>query len=122
MASGTMQEERRRQTRVTLIGSVLITPSGQAERAETGVLDNVNRRGAGLHANLALRVNEPVVVSIAFLDQEGDEQQEKLAGHVAWTKAWEKGYLIGVVWDEVVTPETHRWLDSYLTETLRETA
>jgi peptide deformylase len=63
-----------------------------------------------------------VSVSIAFLDQEGDEQQEKLTGTVAWVKPWEKGYLIGVVWDVMITQEQNRWLFSYLNETLKETA
>jgi hypothetical protein len=37
-------------------------------------------------------------------------------------KPWEKGYLIGVVFDEVVTKEKNRFLHSYLEETLKETA
>ncbi|MER3424421.1 MAG: hypothetical protein C4293_15590, partial [Nitrospiraceae bacterium] len=78
--------------------------------------------GAGLHAKEPLQVNDVVDVAIAFLDQEGDEQQEKLTGTVAWVKPWEKGYLIGVVWDQMVTKERNRWLYSYLNETLKEIA
>ena len=120
MGSGTMQkDERRRQARVTLVGSVLLTPGGSPERAQTAVLDNANRVGAGLHSKEPVQVSEKVTVSIAFLDQEGDEQQEKLSGRVAWTRPWEKGYLIGVVWDEMVSQDKHRWLYSYLTDTLK---
>ena len=115
-------DDRRRFVRATLIGSVLITPRGGPERALTAVLDNANRIGAGLHARTPLDVNAAVTVTIAFLDQDGEEQQEKLSGTVVWVKPWEKGFLIGVVWDEVVTREKHRWLYSYLDETLKETA
>ena len=90
--------------------------------AITAVLDNVNRVGAGLHTKQHLKPQEPVTVSLAFLDQQGDEQQEKLAGKVAWTKTWEKGFLVGVVWEHLVTKERNRWLYLYLTETLKETA
>jgi hypothetical protein len=41
------------------------------------------------------------------------------AGTVAWVKTWEKGYLIGVVWDEIVTKEKNKWLYYYLEETIK---
>ena len=115
-------DDRRRQNRVTLIGPALITSRSRPERALTAVLDNANRLGAGLHARESLEMNDMVSVTIAFLDQEGDEQQEKLTGTVAWVKPWERGYLIGVVWDQIVTKERNRWLFSYLNDTLKETA
>jgi hypothetical protein len=115
-------DDRRRQNRVTLIGPALITSRSRPELALTSVLDNANRLGAGLHARESLEMNDVVSVTIAFLDQEGDEQQEKLTGTVAWVKPWERGYLIGVVWDQIVTKERNRWLFSYLNDTLKETA
>jgi hypothetical protein len=123
MEQATKRDERRRHGRVTLVGPALISSSGRENRPPlTAVLDNANRIGAGLHAKEGLKVNETVSVSIAFLDQEGDEQQEKLTGTVAWVKPWERGYLIGVVWDQPVTRERNRWLHSYLCEILQETA
>ncbi len=116
------QEERRRASRTTLLGAALIAPQSKTQKAMTAVLDNANRIGIGLHTKEAVAVQEPVTVTLVFLDQEGDEQQEKLAGKVAWVKPWEKGYLIGVVFDEVVTKEKNRFLHSYLEETLKETA
>jgi hypothetical protein len=38
---------------------------------------------------------------------------------VAWVKPWEKGFLIGVVWDEVVTKGKNKWLYYYLEETIK---
>lgn len=116
------QEERRRASRTTLVGAALIAPQSKTQKAMTAVLDNANRIGIGLHTKEAVGVQEPVTVTLVFLDQEGDEQQEKLAGKVAWVKPWEKGYLIGVVFDEVVTKEKNRFLHSYLEETLEEIA
>lgn len=110
--------ERRKFVRATLVGSALVSPKTGA-KAITAVLDNVNRIGAGLHAKDRLSVGETVTVSLAFLDSERAEQQEKLAGTVAWVKPWEKGFLIGVTWDEVVTKEKNRWLYYYLEETLK---
>lgn len=115
-------DDRRRQRRVTLVGPAFITSASRSGRALSAVLDNANKLGAGFHAREQLQVNEPVSISIAFLDQEGDEQQEKLTGTVAWVRPWEKGYLIGVVWDQIITKERNRWLYSYLNETLKETA
>lgn len=115
-------DDRRRSVRVRLTGAALISRQAGKDGAVPAVLDNVNRIGAGLHSKQQLKSNEPVTVALAFLDQEGNEQQEKLAGKVAWTKNWEKGYLIGVVWDHVVTKERNRWLWLYLDETLKETA
>ena len=84
------------------------------------MLDNVNKVGAGLHMKERLAANEKVTVSLAFLDSDRVEQQEKLEGTVAWIKPWEKkGFLIGVVWDELVTKEQNRWLYYYLEETLK---
>jgi hypothetical protein len=115
-------DDRRRYVRATLVGSALVVRRGKSERVLTAVLDNANRIGAGLHAKDALDVNEPVTVSFAFLDQNKEEQQEKLSGNVAWVKPWEKGYLIGVVWEQIVTKEKNPWLYSYLDETLKQTA
>jgi hypothetical protein len=122
MDHGTMTDDRRRQTRVTLVGPALITSDTRPGRPLTAVLDNANRVGAGLHAKESMKINDAVSVSIAFLDHDGDEQQEKLAGTVAWVRPWERGYLIGVVWEETVTKERNRWLYTYLHETLKETA
>lgn len=113
--------ERRRLVRATLVGSALVSPKSGA-KAITAVLDNVNRVGAGLHAKEKLVMAEKVTVSLAFLDAERAEQQEKLDGTVAWVKPWEKGYLIGVVWDEVVTKEKNKWLYYYLEETIKSSS
>lgn len=119
--SGSMvsASERRKFVRATLIGSALIAPKSGG-RACTAVLDNVNKIGAGLHTKETFPPNEKVTVSLAFLDSDQVEQQEKLDGTVAWVKPWEKkGFLIGVVWDELVTKEKNRWLYYYLEETLK---
>ena len=110
--------ERRKFVRATLVGSALISPKSGA-KAITAVLDNVNRVGAGLHTKEKLAMVQPVTVSLAFLDSDRAEQMEKLDGKVAWVKPWEKGFLIGVVWDELVTKEKNRWLHYYLEETVK---
>jgi hypothetical protein len=111
--------ERRKFVRATLIGSALVSPKSGG-RACTAVLDNVNKIGAGLHTKERFPSNEKVTVSLAFLDSDRVEQQEKLDGTVAWVRPWEKkGFLIGVVWDDLVTKEKNRWLYYYLEETLK---
>lgn len=111
--------ERRKFVRATLVGSALISPKSGG-RACTAVLDNVNKIGAGLHTKDRFPPNERVTVSLAFLDSDRVEQQEKLDGTVAWVRPWDKkGFLIGVVWDELVTKEKNRWLYYYLEETLK---
>lgn len=111
--------ERRKFVRATLVGSALVSPKSGG-RACTAVLDNVNKIGAGLHTKDRFPSNERVTVSLAFLDSDCVEQQEKLDGTVAWVRPWEKkGFLIGVVWDELVTKEKNRWLYYYLEETLK---
>ena len=111
--------ERRKFVRATLIGSALVAPKSGG-RACTAVLDNVNKLGAGLHTKDRFPPNEKVTVSLAFLDSDRIEQQEKLDGTVAWVRPWDKkGCLIGVVWDELVTKEKNRWLYYYLEETLK---
>lgn len=110
--------ERRKFVRATLVGSALVSPKSGG-RACTAVLDNVNKLGAGLHTKEKFSSGEKVTVSLAFLDSDRVEQQEKLEGTVAWAKPWEKGFLIGVVWDELVTKEKNRWLYYYLEETLK---
>ncbi len=114
--------DRRRDLRATLVGSALVGPKGQAGRVVSAVLDNASRIGAGFHAREQLHVHEAVTVSIAFLDQKEREQQEKLSGTVVWVKPWEKGYLIGVTWDEIVTKSKHPGLYTYLEETLKAPA
>ena len=71
--------------RATLVGSALVSPKSGA-KAITAVLDNVNRVGAGLHAKDKLPMAGKVTVSLAFLDSDQIEQQEKLEGTVAWVK------------------------------------
>ena len=111
--------ERRKFVRATLVGSALMSPKSGG-RASTAVLDNVNKLGAGLHTKDRFPSSEKVTVSLAFLDSDRVEQQEKLDGTVAWVRPWEKkGFLIGVVWDELVTKEKNRWLYYYLEETLK---
>jgi hypothetical protein len=117
-ASSAAANERRKLVRATLVGSALVSPKAGA-KAITAVLDNVNRVGAGLHAKDKLINGEKVIVSLAFLDSDRVEQQERLDGTVAWVKTWEKGYLIGVVWDEIVTKEKNKWLYHYLEETIK---
>jgi hypothetical protein len=110
--------ERRRFVRATLVGSALVAPKSGG-KGFTAVLDNVNKIGAGLHSKEKLPVGDKITVSLAFLDSDKVEQQEKLDATVAWVKPWEKGFLLGVVWDELVTKERNRWLYYYLEETLK---
>ncbi len=118
-ASMTALSERRKFVRATLVGSALISPKSGG-RACTAVLDNVNKIGAGLHTKDRFPPNERVTVSLAFLDSDRVEQQEKLDGIVAWVKPWDKkGFLVGVVWDDLVAKEKNRWLYYYLEETLK---
>lgn len=119
--AASLVDDRRRTLRVQLTGAALINRHGKKEEAVSAVLDNVNRVGAGLHAKERLKAREMVTVSLAFLDHTGQEQQERMDGKVAWTKPWEKGFLIGVVWDCIVTKEKNQWLYLYLDETLKET-
>ena len=112
--------ERRKFVRATLVGSALVVPKS-GPKGFTAVLDNVNKIGAGLHSKEKLPVGEKITVSLAFLDPDKVEQQEKLGATVAWVKPWEKGFLLGVVWDDLVTKEKHRWLYYYLEETLKST-
>ncbi|MEI8014963.1 MAG: PilZ domain-containing protein [Nitrospira sp.] len=118
VASIAVTNERRKFVRATLVGSALISPKSGA-KAVTAVLDNVNKVGAGLHTKEKLAMAQPVMVSLAFLDSDSVEQMEKLDGKVAWMKPWEKGFLIGVIWDELVTKEKNRWLYYYLEETVK---
>ena len=118
VASIAVTNERRKFVRATLVGSALISPKSGA-KAITAVLDNVNRVGAGLHTKEKLTMAQPVTVSLAFLDSDRVDQMEKLDGKVAWMKPWEKGFLIGVIWDELVTKEKNRWLYYYLEETVK---
>jgi hypothetical protein len=118
VASIAVTNERRKFVRATLVGSALISPKSGA-KAITAVLDNVNKVGAGLHTKEKLTMAQPVTVSLAFLDSDRVEQMEKLDGKVAWMKPWEKGFLIGVIWDELVTKEKNRWLYYYLEETVK---
>jgi hypothetical protein len=118
VASIAVTNERRKFVRATLVGSALISPKSGA-KAITAVLDNVNKVGAGLHTKEKLAMAQPVMVSLAFLDSDRVEQMEKLDGKVAWMKPWEKGFLIGVIWDELVTKEKNRWLYYYLEETVK---
>ncbi len=119
LASMAAASERRKFVRATLVGSALVAPKNGG-RACTAVLDNVNKIGAGFHTKERFAPNDKVAVSLAFLDSDRIEQQEKLEGTVAWVKPLDKkGFLIGVVWDEVVTKESNRWLYYYLEETLK---
>lgn len=112
-------KERRKFVRATLVGSALVIPR-DGGRASTAVLDNVNKVGAGLHTRDRLTPKTRVTVSLAFLDSNHVEQQEKLDGVIAWVKPWDKkGFLIGVVWDDIVTEDKNRWLYYYLEETLK---
>ena len=117
-AASAVATERRKFVRATLVGSALIAPKNGG-RASTSVLDNVNKIGAGLHTKDRFPINERVTVSLAFLDSDGADQQEKLEGTVAWVRDWEKGFLTGVVWDDLVTKEKNRWLFYYLEETIK---
>src|SRR4029079_7251017 len=102
----------------SLVVCALVAPRGGA-KAITAVLDNVNKVGAGLHAKDKLVNGEKVTVSLAFLECDVVYQKENLDGTVAWVKPWEKGFLIGVVWDELVTKEKNKWLYYYLEETIK---
>ena len=82
--------DRRKYVRATLVGSALVSPKS-GTKAFTAVLDNVNKIGAGLRAKEKPPANEKVTVSLAFLDPDRVEQQEKLIGHCRVGEALGKG-------------------------------
>ena len=105
--------EKRTARRVTLTGTTLVIP-GSGGRALTAVVTNVSATGAGLRVPEAIPPNEPVSVTMAFLDHAGTPTQEKLAGMVAWMAPSPKGFLIGITWDQTIDPETHPALAAYV--------
>ena len=112
-------DERRRHPRVRLTGAALLAPRQDSGRAFTAVLDNVNHIGAGFQAKESLSSGAPLTVTLAFLNQQGEDEKETLKGRVAWVKPWPKGFLIGVIWDQPVTKEHNCHLAAYLEETLQ---
>lgn len=105
--------EKRTARRVTLTGTTLVIP-GSGGRALTAVVTNVSATGAGLRVPEPIPPNEPVSVTMAFLDHAGTPTQEKLAGVVAWMAPSPKGFLIGITWDQTIDPETHPALAAYV--------
>jgi hypothetical protein len=108
-----MITEKRLARRVTLTGTTLVIP-GSGGRALTAVVTNVSTTGAGLRVPEAIPPNEPVTVTMAFLDQTGMPTQEKLAGVVAWLAPSPKGFLVGVAWGQPIDPATHPALAAYV--------
>lgn len=108
-----MMPEKRTARRVTLTGTTLVIP-GSGGRALTAVVTNVSTTGAGLRVPEAIPPNEPVTVTMAFLDHAGLPTQEKLGGVVAWLAPSPKGFLIGITWTHTLDQETHPALSSYL--------
>jgi hypothetical protein len=88
--------------------------------AFTAVLDNVNRLGAGFHTKEPVNINEALTVTLVFLNQQGQEEKEHFSGRVAWARPYEKGFLIGVMWDQAVTAHTHSRLTAYLNDSLNQ--
>ena len=108
-----MITEKRTARRVTLTGTTLVIP-GSGGRAITAVVTNVSSTGAGLRVPEAIPPNEPVSVTMAFLDQAGTPTQEKLAGVVAWLAPSPRGFLVGLTWSQPLDPETHPALAAYV--------
>ena len=87
------------------------------------VLHNANRIGAGFRTNKRIPINDPVTITMAFLDRDGEKGEETLSGRVQWVRDYTnkgtKGYLLGVAWDSIPTKESNPWLHNYLDITLR---
>jgi hypothetical protein len=106
--------------RVQLTGAALLASRRNPGRAFTAVLDNVNRMGAGFQAKEALEPGEAVSVSLAFVSPRDEDEKETLAGRVAWVRPWERGFLMGVIWDGLVSRAANPRLSAYLDDTLRD--
>jgi len=118
MAQATYEgRERRRLPRIELTGAALLASKRDARQAFTAVLDNINRMGAGFHAKEPLASSEPVTVTLVFLNQAGEEEKERVSGRIAWARDYERGVLLGVMWDQPVTRASHPRLGAYLDET-----
>lgn len=87
------------------------------------VLHNANRIGAGFRTNKRIPINDPVTITMAFLDRDGEKGEETLSGRVQWVRNYAnkgtKGYLLGVAWNSIPTKESNPWLHNYLDITLR---
>jgi hypothetical protein len=108
-----MITEKRTARRVTLTGTTLVIPNSGG-RALTAVVTNVSATGAGLRVPEAIAPNEPVTVTMAFLDHTGAPTQEKLAGMVAWLAPSPRGFLVGLTWSHPIDPDTHPALAAYV--------
>ena len=110
-------KERRRLPRIELTGAALLASQRDPRQAFTAVLDNINRMGAGFHSKEPLGPSEPVTVTLVFLNQAGEEEKERVSGKIAWARDYERGVLLGVMWDEPVTRASCPRLGAYLDET-----
>ena len=112
--------ERRRLPRVQLTGAALLASRRNVHQALTAVLDNINRMGAGFHAKEPLEIAEPVMVTLVFLNQAGEEEKERVSGKIAWGRPHKRGIMLGVKWDQPVTKSSHPSLYAYLGDTGQE--
>jgi hypothetical protein len=106
--------------RVQLTGAALVASRRDPGRAFTAVLDNVNRMGAGFQAKESLDPGEAVMISLAFVSPQDEDEKETLAGRVAWVRPWERGFLMGVIWDGLVSQARNPRLSAYLDDMLRD--
>ena len=97
----------RRFKRVPLVGTAYISFLGD-ERVRQAMIENVNRTGIGLFSKDPLPLQKAVRLGIEFTSLDGRKKvREELRGTIVQVTPWNKVYIIGVEFNDIVTISNH---------------
>lgn len=92
--------DRRRHKRVGLVREVSLAPI-QRKKEVKALVVNVSRSGLELYGQTTVPQGTEVVVRMLFMDEDGIDKPEVIAGKVKWSKLLSGNYVVGVEFNDL---------------------
>ncbi len=109
-----MIECTRRSKRFPIFAIAEIVPAGEEEKETVSTMvDNISQHGIGLYSFSPLEKGTKVALRIKFINKDGSEKEDSLSGKIVWSMRYHDLYLIGIAFDNELSPQTNPSLYEY---------
>ena len=108
------EEEKRRHPRVTITSIARVTLADQGEGFDAYV-GGISRGGLEIYCERVLSAGMRLAVEIRFINEQGRQECETVAGCVRWSSVFSRARVAGIEFDTIIGVDDHPALNAYLT-------
>ncbi len=106
-------KERRRHPRLSIMGLVRVTLSGEPKSREA-YLANISWGGIGIYLHKKVQAGQKLRITVQLKNREGQEEEDQIGAHVSWSNPIGDLCMAGLQFEEMTKEKYAAVLKSFV--------